>query len=286
MRSRRGSTSSVASTGRARHARSAIGDRHIAEHRSSSTLPIGALSKGDAARLHSTDPILHLGVGNTVIGTSAEGPVFGPDARLHQAVSEFLVVQRQDVSALLVRWWCRRGGGCGGRHLQDRALRRWRPSERYRRDDGRYRGARARPARVPSSPPRAPRGALLRRIRAASPAGQAQGTAEREGDERDRAIRAPRPPGLRIARAHRNLPLRRLDHPSAVAGPRLSHAHAAVLAVDRVRIRRPRAAATGPTASILSLHAVRRRHADIAAVSLRGAGRIRTRDTRVKSPLL
>jgi hypothetical protein len=58
MRSLRGSTSRSLSTGRVRHARSAIGDRHIVEHRSSSTLPIGALSKGGAARLHSTDPIL------------------------------------------------------------------------------------------------------------------------------------------------------------------------------------------------------------------------------------
>src|SRR5918994_60231 len=52
-------------------AASAEGDRHIFEHRSSPSLPLLALAKGEALRLYSTDPVLCLGIGNLVTDPGA-----------------------------------------------------------------------------------------------------------------------------------------------------------------------------------------------------------------------
>jgi hypothetical protein len=54
----------------------------------------------------------------------APGPSLSLGRPVQRVVNVLLVVLGQRVPAVLLRWWCRPGGGCGGRRLVQITLRR------------------------------------------------------------------------------------------------------------------------------------------------------------------
>ena len=92
-------------TGPSQHACSAVGDRHMFEYRSGATLQSSPCRRGMPPV---STPLTQSFISAWVMPSPTRAQKVrcsASDSRLHQASANFLVVQRQDVPAVLVRWW-------------------------------------------------------------------------------------------------------------------------------------------------------------------------------------